>query len=40
VKAAFDNGSSLKVGFVYASADSNGASNAVIAVPIIYVWAF
>jgi len=40
VKAAFDNGSSLKVGFVYASADSAGASNAVIAVPIIYVWAF
>jgi len=40
VKAAFDNGSSFKVGFVYASADMNGASNAVIAVPIIYVWAF
>jgi hypothetical protein len=40
VKAAFDNGSSLKVGVVYATADSAGNSNAVIAVPIIYVWAF
>jgi len=40
MKAAFDNGSYFKVGFVYASKDRNGASNAVIAVPIIYVWAF
>jgi len=39
-KANFDNGSSFKVGFVYATADNAGASNAVIAVPIVYVWAF
>jgi len=40
LKAAFDNGSSFKVGFMYASADRQGNSNAVIAIPIIYVWAF
>jgi hypothetical protein len=40
MKANFDNGSYFKVGFVYASADSTGASNAVIAVPIVYVWVF
>jgi hypothetical protein len=51
VKAGFDNGSSLKIGFLYASgmgtaggfATWNGVTTAqksVIAVPIVYVWAF
>ena len=45
VKANFDNGSSLKIGVVYATAAGTAvanttSSNAVIAVPIIYVWSF
>ncbi len=40
LKASFDNGSFLQIGFVYATKDYTGASNATIAVPIVYVWAF
>jgi hypothetical protein len=51
VKANFDNGSFFKIGFLYASgmgtdngfATWNGitaAQKAVIAIPIVYVWAF
>jgi hypothetical protein len=42
ITKAFDNGSSFKVGFVYASGSTaTGATKlAVTAVPVIYVWAF
>jgi len=51
VKANFDNGSSLKIGVVYTSGgiagtaapvqgQTNNASQSVLAIPIIYVWAF
>jgi len=39
VKANFDNGSSLKIGVVYATA-TGSTSNATIAIPVIYVWSF
>ncbi len=38
--AKFDNGSSFQVGLVYATKDASGLTNTVIAVPIVYVWAF
>jgi len=49
VKASFDNGSFLKIGFLYASGSTTAATtwngvttglNPVIAVPVVYVWAF
>jgi len=49
VKASFDNGSFLKIGFLYASGSTTAATTwngvttglkPVIAVPVVYVWAF
>jgi len=40
LKANFDNGSYFKIGVVYGSKDKAGNSNAIIAVPIYYVWSF
>jgi len=41
VQANFDNGSYLRIGFVYASGAGSGAeSNSFTAVPITFLWAF